>query len=128
MITQNDYNLGLVNGDLGIIWPDEKGELWAYFPTDEPEQFQPFSLYTLPSFDAVYAMTIHKTQGSEYQHVDIILPSHSAQYLTRELLYTGVTRAKSSLNIFADEQTLKAAISQKVERVSGIESRIKSSL
>lgn len=124
MIVQNDYNLGLFNGDVGIIWPDETGELWAYFPSGHSEQFQAFSLYTLPAFDAVYAMTIHKTQGSEYQHVDIILPHHTAKYLTRELLYTGVTRAKKQVRIFTDQPTLQAAITQKVQRVSGIDAML----
>lgn len=125
MISQNDYNLGLFNGDIGIIWPDDKGELWAYFPSAQSAEFQQYSLYTLPAYDAVFAMTIHKTQGSEYQHVDVILPQHSAQYLTRELLYTGVTRAKKQLRVFSDEQTLVAAVKQKVERVSGVERLLK---
>ncbi|WP_371194468.1 exodeoxyribonuclease V subunit alpha [Glaciecola sp. SC05] len=121
MINQNDYSLGLFNGDVGIMWPDNKGELWAYFPAQEAGSFQAFSLYTLPAYDPVYAMTIHKTQGSEYAQVDIILPLQSAHYLSRELLYTGVTRAKKQIRIFTDEQTLKAAVRQKIERVSGIE-------
>ena len=159
MITQNDYSLGLYNGDIGIIWPDNNGDFWAFFPYQEkpyqekPSQeppkesadenseienthtgksrigkidkgaspsFQAYSLFTLPSYESVFAMTIHKTQGSEYQHVDIILPQHTKQYLSNELIYTALTRAKKSVRVFADKASFEQGVQREVNRVSGI--------
>nr|WP_136249637.1 exodeoxyribonuclease V subunit alpha [Ningiella ruwaisensis] len=133
LVTQNDYNLGLFNGDVGFLWHDEAynsleqkegmskaADLWAFFPSKSGDGFDKLSIYTLPAYELTYAMTIHKTQGSEFKHVDIILPESSQRYATRALLYTGVTRAKDSVRIIADEQTLKSAIKKQVHRVSGI--------
>jgi exodeoxyribonuclease V alpha subunit len=78
----------------------------------------------LPKFEPVYAMTIHKTQGSEFDEVVIILPDEINQSLTKELLYTGITRAKRRLTIIADDSVLKTTIKKKVERSSNIKELI----
>lgn len=120
MITTNDYQLGLYNGDIGIIWPNEQGQLYAYFEAEHGE-FKAFMPSRLPSHETVYAMTIHKTQGSEFSHVELLLPqSGSNQMLTRELVYTGVTRAKKKLSIMSDKSQWFQAVESKVERFSGI--------
>jgi exodeoxyribonuclease V alpha subunit len=124
MITQNHYQLGLYNGDIGFIWRDTQGHLMAVFQQGNTEQANDY-LWLLPSrlpnYDSVYAMTIHKTQGSEFDHVAMILPldSHS-HILSRELLYTGITRAKSQLTIQANNSVWFQGVENKVNRHSGI--------
>ena len=129
MIVQNDYRLKLFNGDIGVIWTSAEGKLEAFFSdADAPSKANSFSVNSLPAFELVYAMTIHKTQGSEFKHVDIVLPnsimqggvSNSAQHLSRELLYTGVTRAKSSVGLIANLGVLKNCIENTSTRFSGL--------
>lgn len=124
MITKNDYSSGLFNGDVGVIWPDEGGTLRAYF--EYKDGYKAFSINTLPTYETVYAMTIHKTQGSEFNHVAIFLPDEMNQSLTKELLYTGVTRAKTKLDIIGSEKTLKDTIAKKITRNSNINGLLKS--
>nr|WP_297347574.1 exodeoxyribonuclease V subunit alpha [uncultured Glaciecola sp.] len=133
MIVQNDYRLNLFNGDIGVIWTNEEGQLLAYFPDpDMPETQLSFSFTSLPAFELVYAMTIHKTQGSEFEHVDILLPNllpanamvHSSQHLSRELLYTGVTRAKKSIGIIASSPVLNDCIGKTSTRFSGLKQKL----
>jgi exodeoxyribonuclease V alpha subunit len=133
MIVQNDYRLHLFNGDIGVIWHNEDGQLRACFPDpDMPETHLSFSFISLPAFELVYAMTIHKTQGSEFEHVDILLPNivannamlYSSQHLSRELLYTGVTRAKQSIGIIASLPALKDCIGKKSTRFSGLKRKL----
>lgn len=98
MITQNDYQLKLFNGDIGIILRDEQGDLQASF-IDEQGNVRRFYPARLPSFDRVYVMTIHKSQGSEFAHTAMILPpiQRAQQGINRQLIYTGITRAKKTL-------------------------------
>lgn len=117
MITQNSYSLGLFNGDIGIIWPDSNGKLRAYF---DGKDDRVFSLNMLPNYETVYAMTIHKTQGSEFYEVVVILPKQINKVLTRELLYTGITRAKNKLNIIADMSTLEIVVKNSLVRNSNV--------
>jgi exodeoxyribonuclease V alpha subunit len=133
MIVQNDYRLNLFNGDIGVIWTNEEGQLVAYFPNPEmPETLLSFGFTSLPAFELVYAMTIHKTQGSEFEHVDILLPNllpanamvHSSQHLSRELLYTGVTRAKKSIGILASLSVLNDCIGKTSIRFSGLKRKL----
>lgn len=119
MVTQNQKDLNLDNGDIGIVKSDENGYLFAHFPNKK----EAVSALTINAYDDAYAMTIHKSQGSEFQHVLIIippLPEKGGQFLTRELLYTAVTRAKKTAIILADKNTLKQVVSQKVKRISGV--------
>ncbi|MGQ4005327.1 exodeoxyribonuclease V subunit alpha [Francisellaceae bacterium CB300] len=121
MITQNNHSLELYNGDVGVLWNDESSNLKAYF---EHREGKSFAINMLPKFEPVYAMTIHKTQGSEFDEVVIILPDEINQSLTKELLYTGITRAKRRLTIIADDSVLKTTIKKKVERSSNIKELI----
>ncbi|MBU2510280.1 exodeoxyribonuclease V subunit alpha [bacterium] len=120
IIKQNDYNLGLYNGDTGIIWDDESGTLKAFFPGIN-NQFKSFSLARLPLHKSVYAMTIHESQGSEFDEILIVLPNVTSPIFTRELLYTAITRAKRSVEIWANDETLKIAIAAKTYRQSGLQ-------
>lgn len=117
MITQNSYSLGLFNGDVGIIWPDNSGVLRAYFDGKEDRAF---SLNMLPQYESVYAMTIHKTQGSEFEEIAIILPPEDNKALTKQLLYTGITRAKTKLDIIANIEVFDKVIKKNQQRNSNI--------
>lgn len=125
MISQNHYGVNLFNGDIGLIFKDETGRLMAYFP--EGEGYRAISISRLPSFETVFTMTIHKTQGSEFENVALILPESGAdRLLSRELIYTGITRAKKHLQIFCNKQVWGAGVTQKVSRASGLTKRLMS--
>jgi len=120
MINTNDYRLGLFNGDIGIIWRHESGHLMAVFEssTEELKWVMPSRL---PKFSTVYAMTIHKTQGSEFDHVAMVLPKKSDnRLLSRELLYTGITRAKSHLSVSSNSNVWQHGVEGQVKRFSGL--------
>ncbi|MBD1388623.1 exodeoxyribonuclease V subunit alpha [Neiella sp. HB171785] len=126
MVTENDYATELFNGDVGLIWPDEQGRLMAWFEGQEQGQptFRRVSLSRLPPVEPVYAMTIHKTQGSEFGHVAVLLPQQRHELLSPELLYTGITRAKQRLTLCASESVWHHALSQRIVRFSGLKQRI----
>ena len=141
MISENDYRLGLFNGDIGLLWRSEDGHLMAFFesadqvvakddlsqndlPKHKVSQHKSYKIFLpsrLPKYDSVYAMTIHKTQGSEFEHVAIVLPKQAEhQLLSRELLYTGITRAKEVLTIVSNSQTWQHGVTTKIKRHSGL--------
>jgi exodeoxyribonuclease V alpha subunit len=122
LITRNDYNLGLFNGDIGIAMADpvsESGELYVFFPRDEGK-VKRFSPQRLSAHETVFAMTIHKSQGSEFDEVILILPDRDSPVLTRELLYTGITRAKKKVSIWATDSVWRTAVRRRIERTSGL--------
>ncbi len=121
MIIRNDYNLGLFNGDVGLILadPEALNETRAFFPTATGglRRFHPLRL---PECETVYAMTVHKSQGSEFQTVLFILPDRDSPILTRELIYTAITRAIERVDIWCEEGLFKAAVSRRIVRSSGL--------
>lgn len=120
MITRNDYNLGLYNGDIGICLVDpEDGVLKVWFE-DEEDKLRLYLPSRLPLHETAYAMTIHKSQGSEFDEVVIVLPEEENQVLSRELLYTGVTRAREHVWLYADEKIFSTAMARKTVRNSGL--------
>jgi exodeoxyribonuclease V alpha subunit len=120
MISENDYRLGVYNGDIGLLWRNSQGHLMAVFENGSGE-YEWIMPSRLPKFETVYAMTIHKTQGSEFEHVAMVLPEQKDnKLLSRELLYTGITRAKSKLSIASSERIWKSGVSQQVIRYSGL--------
>lgn len=127
MVTQNNYTLGLYNGDVGILRPDENDVMKAWF-IDSSESDGHKLKSVLPGFitqmETVFAMTIHKSQGSEFESVMVILPNSPARLLTRELLYTGITRAKNQVIIQATKDVLMATAAAQVERGSGVIARL----
>ncbi len=123
LITANDYTLGLFNGDVGIAMALETADDKAchvYFRGGSAGPLQRFAPSRLPRHQDVYAMTIHKSQGSEFDEVLLVLPEKDNPLLTRELLYTGITRAKRKLSILASESVIRNAVSRKIERASGL--------
>jgi len=119
IVTSNNYNLNLFNGDIGII-RQEGNLVFAWFEDVENGVKKVLPGF-ISSFETVYAMTIHKSQGSEYNKVLIVLPKHlKNNLLTRELLYTGVTRAKSKVIIQSSKEVALHSVKSRVKRVSGI--------
>jgi exodeoxyribonuclease V alpha subunit len=121
MITRNDYSLRLFNGDVGIILPDhgQNNELRAFF-RDATGNIRKFPPVMLPEHETVFAMTVHKSQGSEFTSVLFILPDYDSPVLTRELIYTGITRAKKHVEIWGSEGIFRAAVSRRIMRTSGL--------
>ncbi|MFH1081195.1 MAG: exodeoxyribonuclease V subunit alpha [Pseudomonadota bacterium] len=121
MITGNNPQLRIYNGDIGLILadPDKNGELSAVFP-DGAGQYRRFSPQRLPEYETVYAMTVHKSQGSEFDAVLLVLSDHDAPILTRELVYTGITRARKQVRIWSTEDVFVSAISRCIQRTSGL--------
>ena len=120
LVTSNDYALGLFNGDVGICLsdPEAGGALRAWFDTETgPRRVLPSRL---PAQETVFAMTVHKSQGSEHDEVVLILPEAESRALTRELLYTGLTRARRKLTLIASESSLTRAVQHRVQRSSGL--------
>jgi exodeoxyribonuclease V alpha subunit len=121
MITRNDYQLQLFNGDVGIALPDPDadGRLRVYFegPHNSFRRLPPFRL---PAHETVFAMTVHKSQGSEFDEVLLVLADESSPVMTRELLYTGITRAKSRVTICGTDAAFQAAVGRRLRRSSGL--------
>ncbi len=120
MVTVNDHAQGLYNGDLGLVRPDpESGDaLRVFFATAEGVRRVLPS--RLPPHETLYAMTVHKSQGSEFASVLLILPETETRLVTRELVYTGITRARETLTLFASEPCLRQAIGSRISRSTGL--------
>jgi exodeoxyribonuclease V alpha subunit len=126
MITKNDYTLRLFNGDVGIVVkrPDGAMEAWFEQAQDGGNRLRSIPVARLPENEPVFAMTVHKSQGSEFDHVLLILPDEDAPVLTRELVYTGVTRARKSLTVWANPGVLETASSRSASGSSGLRDSI----
>ena len=127
MVTVNDYALKLFNGDIGIALPDADGNAMVFFP-DDADGWRAIAPARMPPHETAFAMTVHKSQGSEFAEVLVLLPQHRSAVLTRELLYTAVTRARDKVLIVAPEEALRTAIEQKVERASGLLARLREAM
>jgi exodeoxyribonuclease V alpha subunit len=125
MVTRNDPALGLFNGDIGVVMPDadSPGRLQAVF-MDTAGDEHAVSLGRLPEHETAYAMTVHKSQGSQAARVVLILPKKLSAVLSRELIYTGITRAEQSLEIWAAHEVLAGAIGRSAQRVTGLADRL----
>ena len=120
IVTVNDEVTGLRNGDTGIVKCNAAGELVAQIEGSN----DPFLVAQLPRHEAAYALTIHKAQGSEYERVIVVLPAQPSPVVTRELLYTAITRTQGEVLIIATEASLKAAVQQRIHRASGLRERV----
>ncbi|MGX9743249.1 exodeoxyribonuclease V subunit alpha [Pseudocitrobacter corydidari] len=118
MIARNDSALGLFNGDIGVALDRGQGlRVWFPMPDGTIKSVQPSRL---PEHDTAWAMTVHKSQGSEFDHAALVLPTQPVPVVTRELVYTAITRAKSRLSMYADTALLGQAIVARTERRSGL--------
>jgi exodeoxyribonuclease V alpha subunit len=121
-VTENDYGLRLYNGDTGVV-VSAAGRLSAAFERRGDVVYFPPA--RLGAVDTVYAMTVHKSQGSQFGTAAVLLPAASSQVLTRELLYTAVTRAQKRLILAGTEETIRAAVARPVARASGLGRRLR---
>jgi exodeoxyribonuclease V alpha subunit len=118
LVTENDYELGLYNGDTGVIVQSTPDRVSAAFQRgSETVQYSP---ERLAAVDTVYAMTIHKSQGSQFDTVAALLPAPESRILSRELLYTAATRARHKLILAGTEETIRAAVAKPLARASGL--------
>jgi len=126
MIIQNDYRLQLFNGDVGIVLRDssDHNRVKIYF-RDPKQGFRKILPERLPRHETVWAMTVHKSQGSEFDDVVLILTENDSTVLTRELLYTGITRARLNVSIWAGKNMLKRTIQKQIVRQSGLTDAIR---
>ncbi len=119
MITRNDYSKELFNGDVGVVMREGRGAYRAFFPRFG--SYITFSMDMLPPWELAFAMTVHKSQGSEFDDVLLVLPEDEThRLLTREIVYTGITRTKRRLIIYGTESGLNSALERKIERQSGL--------
>ena len=124
MITENDYRQQLFNGDIGLSLADANGHIQVWFP--EPNGgFRAFAPVRLPAHETAWAMTIHKSQGSEFEQVLLVLPEDAeAKILGRELLYTGITRARRQIDLMGKEAVILAAVRRSLPSTSCLRWRI----
>ena len=119
LITENAYDIGLMNGDVGIVLPLADGAA-GVFPHETPGEVRCVALSRLPPHEGALAMTVHKSQGSQFDHVALVLAGRDSPIQTRELIYTGVTRAKQRLSWLGDLDELRIALARQVRRESGL--------
>ena len=119
MVVRNDYNLKLFNGDIGVVLANEVEGLRACFVGPE-QTIREFVPLRLPEHETAYALTVHKSQGSEFERVLLILPGEDSAVLTRELVYTGLTRASKEVELWSDQGILATAVRRKISRRSGL--------
>jgi len=121
MVLRNDYTNRFFNGDIGIaLYGGEEGTLQVYFPAEGGDGYRAVPLARLSEHDTAFAMTVHKSQGSEFPRIALVLPAVSTRVVTRELLYTGVTRARSQVLLVSPESVLKEGIGKLTSRRSGL--------
>ena len=119
LVRSNDYSLDLYNGDVGICLPDSAGEMKVWFEKSAGS-FMSYPPFRLPQCDTVFAMTIHKSQGSEFQDVLVVLPDEENPLLSRELLYIGFTRARKSVFLDCSSQIWGLALARSTQRFTGL--------
>jgi exodeoxyribonuclease V alpha subunit len=121
MVTRNSRALALTNGQVGVVVP-VGGRMEALFGIPEKPVHVPVS--RLEDIATVHALTIHKSQGSEYGHAVVVLPEQPSRIVTRELLYTGITRARTKVTIIGPRKVILAAIDRRIRRATGLASRL----
>lgn len=129
MVLENQPQLGLFNGDVGVVLPDpQRPELLKVWFASGSKDYQHFLPGQLPKHETLYAMTTHKSQGSEFEHVILCmgtgLSEQQKRMLNRELLYTGITRAKQHFSLMANQSAIEMALNQRCERASGLSKRL----
>ncbi len=126
MVTSNDHVLNLYNGDIGLCWQVYDQALKVFFPSPDQHrkgdapQFRTFLPSQLPEHEPVFSMTVHKAQGSGFDNLLFILPDYDSPILTRELVYTALTRARKKISIWASREIFSSAISRVTLRPSGL--------
>jgi exodeoxyribonuclease V alpha subunit len=123
LVLRNDYVLKLYNGDIGIALPDSEGNLEVYFRQTDGS-LRGFAPMRLPEHETAFATTVHKAQGSEFDAVALVLPARASRVLTRELVYTAVTRARRHVTLVCGAEVLATAVRTRTVRHSGLIARL----
>lgn len=124
LVIENDPALGVWNGDVGVTWapdPERPARVWLAGADGTPRALSPSRL---PAHETALAMSVHRSQGSELDAVAVVLPEPGSPLLTRELLYTAITRARSRVTLFGSEPSLRAAVARRIERATGLGERL----
>jgi len=124
VISGNNYELGLFNGDTGVLLDEPAGGRLSAWFSDGEGGVRRMSPLRLPPSEPAFALTIHKSQGSEFERVLLILPDQAPELLTRELVYTAITRARSRVEIWSGEEVFRTAVSRRITRSSGLAARL----
>jgi exodeoxyribonuclease V alpha subunit len=123
IVTRNDYALGVFNGDIGIALPAPGGAMQVCFRMADGT-LRMLSPAALPPHDTAFALTVHKSQGSEFDHAALVLPSAFGRMLSRELVYTAITRARSRIDVIGSTDVFAQAVRTPTRRDSGLAARI----
>jgi exodeoxyribonuclease V alpha subunit len=126
MVTENNYNLELFNGDCGVVLETDSGKR-AFFKGKQSETIS-FPVSMLQTVETVYAMTVHKSQGSEFDEISFIMPEKEVAILTKELVYTAITRAKNKVTVVSDKTLFQTSIKKSAVRNSGLVERFRAPL
>jgi exodeoxyribonuclease V alpha subunit len=124
LITENSYRHGLFNGDVGLCLRQPDGAVAVHF-SGGAQDVRIFHPAALPAHASAFALTVHKAQGSECDQAWIVLPQQDARALTRELLYTALTRARRQVHLFAREDVLRTLLARKAQRIAGLTERLR---
>jgi exodeoxyribonuclease V alpha subunit len=123
IMTRNNYSLGVFNGDLGVCMRDSEGKLNVYVESgSEIKKIQP---NRLTDYAPAYFLTVHKSQGSEFEHVNLLLPKRDTPILTRELLYTAITRSRKSFSLYGDLEKFTNGIQRETTRFTGLKELVR---
>jgi exodeoxyribonuclease V alpha subunit len=129
MIVRNDYDTRLFNGDVGLCLADSEGALRVWFECSDDAggtSVRGLATNALPPHEGAFAITVHKSQGSEYGRVGIVLPPEAGnRVLSRQLLYTGLSRARHDVELWSTERALEAALQRPVRRAGGLAARLR---
>lgn len=118
IITQNDYSLGVFNGDLGVSVREGDQSIWVYVETgSEIKRFKP---QRLSQYDTAYFLTVHKSQGSEFDHVHLLLPQTDTSILTKELIYTAITRSRNKFSLYGSLELFETGMNRETVRFTGL--------
>ena len=123
LVTHNDYGLGIYNGETGVVVRRPDGALRGLVPSSGGQVLD-FATTRLAEVETMHALTVHKSQGSQADHVSVLLPEEQSRLLSRELFYTAVTRARQSVRILGTEAEVRAAVGRRAERATGLASRL----
>ena len=125
MMQSNHYQLGLFNGDLGLLW-EVDGQLYIYFQSSDSDktEMKRFLPSQIQGWQCAHAITVHKSQGSEYESVALVMPDRDSPLLSREMFYTAITRAKKQFTCLANRHEMDLAVRQETVRFSGLRERL----
>ena len=120
LIKRNDYRINLVNGDIGLVGKDAQGNIKVFFA----DKIHPYDISDLPEHDAVFAMSVHKSQGSGFGETIFVMPEKMTELMTREMVYTAMTRAENKLCCIGSEEIFAQALANATTRMSNLAKRL----